>query len=59
MKVATAILLLLAGAAFADTFRIHYSIRGSGRDVTVNLPAKAAARSWPCFPALSSPEFTA
>ena len=27
--------LLLAGSALADTFRVHYSIRGSGRDITV------------------------
>jgi len=31
-----AALLLLAGTLWADTFRVHYRIRGSGRDVTVH-----------------------
>jgi hypothetical protein len=26
--------LLLAGSALADSYRVHYSIRGSGRDIT-------------------------
>ena len=30
-----AALLVLGGGALADTFRVHYSIRGSGRDITV------------------------
>ena len=48
-------LLLLAGNAFADSFRVHYSIRGSGRDITVkrNHPQRPGARSWICFPAQS------
>jgi hypothetical protein len=37
-------LLLLAGSAFADTFRVHYSIRGSGRDITVQAESSAEAR---------------
>jgi hypothetical protein len=28
-------LLMMAGAAWADNYRVHYSIRGSGRDITV------------------------
>ena len=27
--------VLTAGAVLADTYRVHYSIRGSGRDITV------------------------
>ena len=36
--------LLLALTALADTFRVHYSIRGSGRDVTVQAQSSAEAR---------------
>ena len=37
-------LLLLASTAFAGTFRVHYSIRGSGRDVTVQAKSSSEAR---------------
>ena len=37
-------LLLLAGNAFADTFRVHYSIRGSGKQITVLAESSAEAR---------------
>ena len=37
-------LLLLASSAFAGTFRVHYSIRGSGRDITVQAESSAEAR---------------
>jgi hypothetical protein len=37
-------LLLLNGSVFAGTFRVHYSIRGSGRDVTVQAESSAEAR---------------
>jgi hypothetical protein len=37
-------LLLLAGSAFADSYRVHYSIRGSGRDITVQAESSAEAR---------------
>jgi hypothetical protein len=37
-------LLLLSGSVFADTFRVHYSIRGSGRDVTVQAQSSSEAR---------------
>jgi hypothetical protein len=39
-----AALLVLGGAALADTFRVHYSIRGSGRDITVQAESSAEAR---------------
>ncbi len=39
-----AALLLLGGSAFAGSFRVHYSIRGSGRDVTVQAESSAEAR---------------
>jgi len=37
-------LLLLASSAFADTFRVHYSIRRSGRDITVLAESSDEAR---------------
>ncbi len=39
-----AALLLLAETSWADTFRVHYSIRGSGRDVTVQAESSSEAR---------------
>ena len=36
--------LLLAGSALADTFRVHYNVRGSGRDITVQAESSAEAR---------------
>lgn len=39
-----AALLLLGGSTFADAFRVHYSIRGVGRDVTVSAESSAEAR---------------
>jgi hypothetical protein len=39
-----AALLVLGGGALADTFRAHYSIRGSGRDITVHAESSAEAR---------------
>jgi hypothetical protein len=40
------VLLLLAAYATlcADTFRVHYSIRGSGRDITVQAESSPEAR---------------
>ena len=32
---ALAALLSMAGSAFADSFRVRFDIRGSGRDVTM------------------------
>ena len=37
-------LFFLSGSAWADTFRVHYSIRGGGRDVTVQAEWSAEAR---------------
>ena len=37
-------LLMTDGAAWAGTFRVHYSIRGSGRDITVQAESSAEAR---------------
>ena len=39
-----AALLLFCGSAWADTFRVHYSIRGSGCDITVQAESSAEAR---------------
>ncbi|HEY5706724.1 MAG TPA: hypothetical protein VIS96_14250 [Terrimicrobiaceae bacterium] len=39
-----ATLLLLGGSAFAGSFRVHYNVRGSGRDVTVQAESSAEAR---------------
>ena len=39
-----AALLLMGGNAFADSFRVHYSIHGSGRDITVQAESSAEAR---------------
>jgi predicted small secreted protein len=41
---ATIALLLAAGAALADSYRVHYSVRGSGRDITVQAESSAEAR---------------
>jgi hypothetical protein len=35
---------MMAGAAWADNYRVHYSIRGSGRDITVQAKSSAEAR---------------
>jgi hypothetical protein len=40
-----AALLLIGGSVMAGSFRVHYSIRGSGRDITVQ--AESSARSSP------------
>ena len=39
-----AALLLLAGTSLADSYRVHYSMRGSGRDITVQAESSAEAR---------------
>jgi hypothetical protein len=45
MKIKLLILLLLcASTALADTFRVHYSIRGSGKDITVRAGSSSEAR---------------
>jgi len=37
-------LLLIGGSAFAGSFRVHYNVRGSGRDVTVQAESSSEAR---------------
>jgi hypothetical protein len=37
-------LLLLASTALADSYRVHYSIRGTGSDITVQAESSAEAR---------------
>ena len=37
-------LATLAGSAFAGSYRVHYSVRGSGRDITVQAESSAEAR---------------
>lgn len=46
-----AALLLIGGSLMSDTFRVHYSVRGSGRDITVQ--AESSAEPWTCFPVQS------
>ena len=43
-KAVALLLLLLASSALADSYRVHYSIRGSGRDITVQAESSAEAR---------------
>jgi predicted small secreted protein len=38
------IALLLCGSAWAGSFRVHYDVRGSGRDVTAQAASSAEAR---------------
>ena len=38
------VVLITAGAALADSYRVHYSISGSGRDITVQAESSAEAR---------------
>jgi hypothetical protein len=44
MKIKLLGLLLLASTALADGYRVHYSIRGTGRDITVQAESSAEAR---------------
>jgi hypothetical protein len=37
-------LLLAGGFVFAGAYRVHYSMRGSGRDITVQAESSAEAR---------------
>ena len=39
-----AALLLIAGSAVADSYRVHYSIRGAGRDIAVQAESSSEAR---------------
>ena len=42
--VTISIALLVASSAFARSFRVHYNLRGSGRDITVQAESSAEAR---------------
>jgi hypothetical protein len=44
MKILILALLLTCSTTFAGTFRVHYSIRGSGRDITVLANTSGEAR---------------
>jgi hypothetical protein len=44
MKKLAIILLLISGSAWAGSYRVHYSIRGSGRDITVQAESSSEAR---------------
>ena len=37
-------LLIIAGNAFTGSHRVHYNVRGSGRDITVQAESSAEAR---------------
>jgi hypothetical protein len=37
-------LLLIGGNVLAGIYRVHYNVRGSGRDVTVQAESSAEAR---------------
>jgi hypothetical protein len=37
-------LLLIAGTSLANSDRVHYSVRGSGRDITVQADSSSEAR---------------
>jgi hypothetical protein len=38
------IALLVLSNAWAGTFRVHYSLRGSGRDITIQADSSSEAR---------------
>ena len=44
LTLTAALLLALAGVAFADTYRVSYSLLGSGRKITVQAESSAEAR---------------
>ena len=41
---AFAALLALAGTSLADSYRVHYSMRGPGREITVQAESSSEAR---------------
>jgi hypothetical protein len=43
MKIIIA-LLIIASSSFAGSYRVHYNVRGSGRDITVQAESSAEAR---------------
>jgi hypothetical protein len=42
--ISISIALLLAGSALADTYRVSYTLRGSGKRITVNAESSSEAR---------------
>jgi hypothetical protein len=42
--IAFTIALLILSSAWAGTFRVHYSLRGSGRDITIQADSSSEAR---------------
>jgi hypothetical protein len=42
--VSLAATLVFAGTSLGDTFRVHYSIKGSGHDITVQAESSSEAR---------------
>jgi hypothetical protein len=44
LTLTAALLFALAGVAFADTYRVSYSLRGSGHKITVQAESSAEAR---------------
>jgi hypothetical protein len=44
MRKALLLLLAVCGTLHADTFRVHYSIHGAGKDVIVNADSSDDAR---------------
>ena len=44
LTLSLAALLLIGGSVFAESYRVHYSVRGSGRDMKVQAESSAEAR---------------
>jgi hypothetical protein len=44
MKTTLAVLLFAATSLLADTYRVHYSLRGSGREISVQANSSAEPR---------------
>jgi hypothetical protein len=43
-RLALMLMLLLSSSAWAGSFRVHHSIHGSGRDITVQAQSSSEAR---------------
>jgi len=44
LLITTLLAAMTSAAAWADTFRVHYNVRGAGRDITVQAESSAEAR---------------
>jgi hypothetical protein len=44
LTLSLAALLLIGGSVFAESYRVRYSVRSSGRDITVQAESSAEAR---------------